>query len=714
MRLTTRNGRLDLAKGFTLAMERTNPLLSGDGDTTVPATLPASSGNLAAIGHLERIDRAERYMNKVEAILEVGPVQKRGQLVIDTAHRHDGIEASFAIDNSDLYVSSKNKSLKDIIDMGRGGQGIKIPFTDVDNACQYMISIYNGNMPQADFVVFPVAVSAYEAGEGDDKHTIYQYNNQPGGPHGLVYEERTVREGNVEMLVPKGYGIAPFLKLQRLISVLFQCLGYTMVSNCFDEGPFLSQIAIVHNCSDCLVRPELDYKDLVPSCTLSEFLEWLLAKFHVQPVVNSESKEVRVVKMDELLNANVGGYDMDITGMVEGDWKVQLNPSKRVVLTPTIEIEGTEPAAETFDKLMEKYGSFVECNESQFWTLDSNTPAFYDCLIFRKATGEFYYLERNPNTGKVSPSRLGTNYFTYDRNNSDDTEGFNQSDVMPLMLCGPKRETAPYIGDRTHRHTAYNGKTDDSVQKIIAVQARTSQNFAYRTTGTTQNCIPNASGDTYYYFWFGMDNYSMYPEFWANYNRLLLNHPVRLTCRLNLGIAQFLGMDMINLKLCDGQRLLPVKASAAIGDRMGVTEAEFIRAEHYLDGVKDDPITPSPGNGLRWEMSNNADAVAQILWQQIVGSFVPSQNIGVEFDDIYFNGYDVSYDIESLQPGTPQTQGETKEIGILATFVIHVHEVIEYATSQEGHQTSPVTEEHDWDETFHNQTVIFTFVAVPA
>ena len=86
MKLVTEKGNLDLPNDFTLTMERTNPLLSGEGDASVPATLPSSSKNLDALGHRERIDRAEKYSNKVPAILEVGPIRKHGQLVMDSVH----------------------------------------------------------------------------------------------------------------------------------------------------------------------------------------------------------------------------------------------------------------------------------------------------------------------------------------------------------------------------------------------------------------------------------------------------------------------------------------------------------------------------------------------------------------------------------------------------------------------------------------------------
>lgn len=712
MKLTTKRGQLDLPLNFSMNIERTNPFLSGEGDASIPATLPASSNNLEVLEHRERIDRAERYMNKVESILEVGPVHKRGQLVIDTMNRGEGIEASFAIDNSDLYVQSKNKTLKEIIAGWRDGIGVSIPFSDIDSACQYMIQIYQGEMPNEDLVVFPVAVAAYEEGKGDDKRTVYQYNNEPGGQHGLVYEERIVREGDVSMMVPRGYGIAPFLRLQRLIYWIFHCLGYTITYNCFTEAPFYSQIVVVHNCSDCLCNPSntLYYKDLVPSCTLSEFLEWLLAKFHVQPVVNSDTKSVRIVKMDEILNmvTGVGGYDKDISGLVEGDWTVQLNPSKRIVLTPTVEIEGSEAAAETFDKLLEKYGSYVEINELQFRTLSGPVPCMYEGLVLRKSTGMFYFLSQDLLTGKLTVQQLGTNYFKYDRQNSEETEEFSQADVMPLMLCGEKCETAPYIGDRIHKHTSYNGEGDDSEQKIIVVQAHTNRGiFAYATTGTSQKSIPHANGSLFYEFWFGMDNYTLYRNFWQNYNRLILNNPVRLSGRLKIDIAQFLGLDMITLKLCDGQRLLPDKASVTIAEKTGLTEAEFIRAELFADGISDEEINPVSGTLLKWQISDNHEELGLQLFNSHKAQIEYELSSGPIEATISYTG--CSFRLSApVTTESPSELGETRIVEALTTLTIYFD--IEYEDIQ---YESPIPSSSG-SRIYQNILVTFTLVAVPA
>lgn len=679
MKLITQNGQLDLPRDFSLTIERNNPILSGDGDSSIPATLPSSSRNLAALGHRERIDRANRYTNKVEAILQVGSVQKRGQLVIDTMHRREGIDASFAIDSSDLYVKSKSKTLKEIFSEWDNGNGYKVTFNDIEEACRTMIDIYQNGNADGDYVVFPVSIAPYEEGEDDNKETKYQYNNEDDGSGSLIYTERIVREGDINMCVPLGYGIAPFLKLYRLLQRLFECLGYTVVYNCF-ETLYYKQIVIVHNCADCLCNPSaaLYYSDLVPSCTLSEFLEWLLAKFHVQPVVDSESMQVSIMKMDAILNHlnDTGGYDLDISRMVVGDWTVQLNPSKRVVLTPTNEIEGTEPAAETFDKLLEKYETWADCNEDQFDSLTGATPAFYDCLVRRKATGMFYLLERDLGTGAMQLHELGSNYFTYDRNNSDETEDFSQEDVMPLMRIDPvfKRGVSPFIGERIHRHTSYNGEADDSEQKIIAVQAYTGQSlFSFPTTGTTQKDIPYASGHLTFPFNFGMDNYSMYPYFWANYNQLLLNNPVHLTGKVKYSIMQFLGMNMSALKLCNGQRLLPVKASAQIGDKMGMTEAEFILAKSYKYGVTDSQPTPMSESKLKWQMTTESDArTVQTIANRYINDYgTPPVNQLVNWSINHDNRPN------NIWIGNPKSLGETRTITIPIEITLKVvHNII--------------------------------------
>lgn len=706
MKLLTQKGEIDLPRDFSFNMERNNPHLSGEGDASIPATLPSSSRNLVAIDHRDRIDRAEKYVNKMDAMLEVGPIRKHGQLVLDTVHRRNGIDASFAIDNSDLYVKSKNKTLKEIF------ADYKTVFGEVSAAMEVMQRIYEG--ADSDFKVFPVAVSPYE----NNGEQIYQYNNRVVSGN-LAYETN-IHEGDSINSVPPGYGIAPFLKLSRLMELMFGILGYEVKENCLSEWPY-QRLVIVHNCSDCICNPTvtLYYRDLVPSCTLSEFLEWLNNKFHVQPVVDSDNKHVKIVAMETMLAL---GADMDITPILEGDFTVQLNPSKRVVMTPTNNIEGTEPAAATFDKLIEKYDSFAYATEDEYYSLDSASPAVNAALVLRRTTGQFYAVDYDTNQQQYVSRLLGTNHFTYDRANSDETEDLSQSDSIPLMLCGlvkPRQtlDVVPFIGDRQHAHTSYKNSTADDKQDIIVVQAATDEHLFYTTTGTTQPVIPYAApeNDKYYLeLGFGTTPYDLYEACWSKYNNILLNHPTNLEGKVRYNIGQILGMDMTRLKFCQGQMLIPVSISSSIGAKPTLTDAKFLMAKTFIDGIKDSPILPGAMSEYVWEITNNILTVVQSLWTSMGGGpnfgeiYVQDLNWGVESHYLVYGSYSVQYVGENLNPGTP-TQGDVVTLPRQAIITIYYQEVIEYEP-----ELSPPVQTFEGQETFTNQTVTFVFTAVPA
>ena len=703
MKLSTQNGPLDLPRDFGFTMERTNPFLSGEGDASVPTSLPSSTKNLTALGHRERIDRAERYVNKVDAMLEVGPIRKHGQLVIDSAHRRNGIDASFAIDSSDLYVSSKNRTLKEIF-----ADKTEV-FGTVSAAIEVLQRVYEG--ADSDFKVFPVAVSPYE----DNGVKVYQWNNRIN--NGSLVYETTIHEGDSINSVPEGYGIAPFLRLSKLVEWLFYLLGYEVTENCLAEWPF-QRLVIVHNCSDCLCNPTvtLFYKDLVPSCTLSDFLTWLNNKWHVQPVVDSNSRKVKIVSMETMLAV---GADMDITPIVEDDFTVQLNPSKRVVMTPTNSIEGTEPAADTFDQLIEKHGDFAYVNEIEYAQYPTATPPVQNSLVLRRATGQFYgvLFDNNQRTLNL----LGTNHFTYDRANSDETEDFSQSDVIPLMLCEGKAGAiwvAPFIGDSKHAHTSYNDSATDDKQDIIVVQAVTDDtHFFYHTTATTQPVIPYKLPENDKHFMelgFGTTPYDLYDACWSRFNNILLNHPTYLNGRVRFTIGQILGMDMTRLKFCQGQHLLPVSLSAPIAAKQGLTEAKYMLVKTYIDGISDSAILPSAMSEYVWEVESNILTVVQALWTQMGGGpnfgdiNVPDMNWGVESHYLVYGNYSVQYVGEELNPGTP-SQGDVVTLTRQAIITIHYQEIIEYEP-----ELSPPVQTFECQQAFANQTVTFVFTAVPA
>lgn len=577
MKLETEKGELELPKDFAIEISKTNPMFSDEGDTSYPVTLPASTRNLAACGHRERIDSANTLPEKASSILTIGSYQKHGKIVYDSAHKEEGVCAVFAFDNSDLYTSYKSKTLKEIFAEYNNGNGYKRVFRDLAQAMLEMEHIYGGDSPIDDYTVFPVAVAAYKK----EEKTIYQFNNEIDDYGRLVYKKRVVHEDSGLTSVPEGYGVAPFLLLHRMIHLLFTCMGYTVVENVFSENPW-NAIAVVHNCSDALVLPVLQYKDLVPSCTLSEFLEWLEAKFHVFVVADSDNKEVRVKAAEATLKS--GPYS-DITGMREGEIKVRRAPSSHVVLTPNNSLDGTEPAANTKDELIQRYQYVMPVNEAEFYYLTNQNAPIYSYVFLRKSTGVYYEQCLDLSTGKSVLRKAGTNYFTYDDDKAESSESYGPTDVIPLMLCDEKCFVAPYIGERIHFHTALKNKDEKKEkQDIIIVQYYNSSDTAFKTTGTTQNVVPRKNGQEID-LPFGLTTDNLFTDWWEKYNDLLLNGKATVNVKLKLGHSEYCKFPMDRIAMMDGQPLLPVKLTTVLSERIKPSEAEFILVKQFNDGV---------------------------------------------------------------------------------------------------------------------------------
>ena len=358
MKLTTNNGELDLPIDFSFEVELNNPFFSDEGDATIPATIPATPNNLKVLDNIHRVDRANRFLKTVPATLMAGAIQKHGQLIIDTLSMRDGIAVSLAVENSDLYSQYKEKSLKEIF----SSKVIDDWNKDISALAKYLWRV-RMNRQYDDFTLFPVAGAPYE--ENDTK--IYQYNNE--GTNYLVWQARTVREGDLTKSVTDGYGVSPFLYLYKMIDLLFEQMGYYVVYNCLDRDPY-KDIVLLNNCSDTIVKGVINYSDLVSSCTMSEFLDFLFNKFGIRVRVDSTSKRVSVVTLQELFDS---APTMDITSKVVDELNITIEDTSRVVLSSETSIDGTAPAADTFDKLPYMYiGDRQHRNTSYQNTEDSS------------------------------------------------------------------------------------------------------------------------------------------------------------------------------------------------------------------------------------------------------------------------------------------------------------------------------------------------------
>ena len=346
MKLTTPSGELTLPSDFSFEIEQNSAFFSEEGAASVAATIPATPSDKAKLGFPNRLGRKNRFVNMVSATLQHGIYQKTGQLIVSGA-TDESITCSIALEDSSFYSQYKDKNLKELF-----ASKVDSRYSTPASWYNWLWSVYKGET-SSDFRLFPVAVN-YSSEEG------YQMNNEPVYSSStsnqiwpLAHEARIIMEGDEQVSVPEGYGIAPFLKLPIFIKYIFELCGYTVGSNCFEEDSFLSQLVLVHNCSDVICNGRIDYSDLVPNCKISELLEWLQNKFHAQIVVTASSNTIDIVLLETILQKR---FDLNLTGKVIGSLTHKFESTSRVVMAPDTSLDGAAAAAETIADLAAKYG----------------------------------------------------------------------------------------------------------------------------------------------------------------------------------------------------------------------------------------------------------------------------------------------------------------------------------------------------------------------
>lgn len=614
MKLYTDNGELTLPDDFSFEIIQNSAFFSQDGTTSIPATIPATPADHAKLGWPVRLGRKDRYMNAYPVRLENGIFQKRGTLVVDSATSR-GITGSIALENSDLYSKFKDKHIKDLM-----ADEIDSSYSTVSgwvNGFNYVYAHPNG----FNYRLFPVAV------EKDDE-LGYQINNEPKMESGhpvftLRSEAREIREGDEYVAVPEGYGIAPFLLLSVAVKKIINKCGFTVTYNCFAADNRLKDLVLVHNCSDAICSGILHIADLLPSCKVGEFLQWLQKKFNVAVDVNSSTLTAQVVLMESILS---GTPDIDLTGKCLDEMTYNYSPPSRVILKSDTSLDGAKPATETLEELIEKYGSCADVTEAQFRTY-GQMP---DGLVRRKSTGDYYIIKRDVAHGHFDPryvvERIGSSYFTYDRHNSDQSETQDAADLMPPMVF-QSTMLMPYIGNRVNCRTGINEQQEDTSQDIIVIDyagLAAAGNYMYGTTQAADDAGADRSGK---YEIFGQQ---LYLQYWHLFNKMLRNNRVSVSTNLILTIKDILQYDLYRLKQLDGQRMIPILLQYEVGRKIRCMDAAFYLVKDFEDGV-DDSETIMPQTLYKWQINlSELFAIEAQMWEDYPGFQI----------DVDFNGDD--------------------------------------------------------------------------
>ena len=599
MRLITSKGQLALPDKFSFTVEKESPFYGDNGTATIPVTLPVSQETFQKLGRPERLGHTEGFLRKLPAKLEAGIIHKDGVLVVDTVNQSEGITASLALDESDIYTSYKDKKLTEIF------EGVeRKDFNTVEKWVTYLGQCAQGVFDDW-FTIATVAVNK----EDNDGVTSYSFLNDVDVTSGdavwpLVYQSRTVMENGESVRVPAGYGIAPFFYLGKFIQELMQQMGYTLRDNKFVTDESLSRIIMLHNAADAICRGYIKVSDIVPSCKLSEFLDFLNARFHAQIFVYPEQKIADVVFYEDILASTP---DVDLSTMLDGHISITYPDPKQISLESKNDLEDSSPAEETYHAFVKKYPYCSSVSEVSFAEEGAGT-----CM--RRALGRYYKTVYNKDTQKYFYEHIGTNNFNYNLQTMEAVE-FKAVDASYGMISYIKDRSyqdrpvvAPYIGEKRHPNTSVSGDSEnENAQDIIlafapGLAASSTKITAGYYLATSQRY--NNLGDEWNSW--GLNYADMYPLFWKRYNSLLQNCAPEITGKFDLAPQDVVSLRLDRLKFFRGQQLVMNAISYDMGDSLKCGQSKYTVIPQLLNPIED--VEPQiKEQQYKWEKKTNIE-----------------------------------------------------------------------------------------------------------
>jgi len=297
MKITHASGETyDIFPGTEIELTRYNPFFHELGEQSVPISLPASVKNLALLDNPQRDDIKQKPTLRLDAQIQSGIYTFNARQAILSARNGGNIETSFYLNEGAFYERIKDVGLHEIF------AEKSIVFSNITEAVNFMHSLIVNT--DSRFACHQVVT---------DKHILNEFSGKRAD--GFAAFKREVETVDViddkQITVPPGFFITPFPKFKHLLQEVLAYFGYTLNPSFLDSMPF-SNMCLLNDNIDTIVNSRIDYIDIVPNISVSDFLD-LLRKFNMEIIPDEMLKTVSIVHFDEMLDNPV---EADITSNV--------------------------------------------------------------------------------------------------------------------------------------------------------------------------------------------------------------------------------------------------------------------------------------------------------------------------------------------------------------------------------------------------------------
>lgn len=605
-------GMFDLPNDVKISIELTNPFVSDQGSTSLPLVLPYTDNNLKLMDFPQRYDRADSLNIKKDVIIQAGVYQCRATMCITSLTKKQGINVTFLIDEASFYNTMKGVSMQQAF-----AGIVRTDYVDTLNSPKQLkwVNHFNKVMcgdEEDDFHVFPVCTGTSEVTFFGNKITAYSFLNCQSftGLYSIVADGNGVDYRRLNTLdtpaLPLGYSVSPFLKLTYVLNRIFTYAGYTLSSSIFSTDSDLSKLVVLNNTADVLINGIIKYDQLVPTCSVIEFLNSICAQFGCFLNINNNNMVVEILFLNDLISL----VDSDLTQKVNQEPTLNFEPLKTIKLSGQNSLDKIKSDFKTIQELFDSYPSITSV---PYLYSNSNVSSMAEGIYFSQLTCAYYEVKTISGVKRISVLSSDMLNLFDSNSNLEPFEKESSSEFVPMLLaevtrtypfpttnCDPYWIPVPYIGEIRNLNgvnLAVNSGTTSTTDCPIMLCFHVGR-ATFNSTDVDQpdpwdssapriynsNLLFFASTHKYNNIGIAWGNHDLvyggesglYHKFWYKWDRTIQQAYQELVNSLNLSSFEILNFNMSKPKMINGQPMLPTSLKYEISSSgIKVVESRF-------------------------------------------------------------------------------------------------------------------------------------------
>ena len=347
----------DTPNEFAIEIQNTSPIFNDLGSKSSPATLPYTNNNKRLFEQSQRIDKSNKTANKTKVIISRGSYTRQSQMRLNSSiNTQNNFNVTLAFNEGIMYEAMDDLHLTELSNLPL------IDNMNMDQIFDYMNRLLVEDDLSQELTVFMVELKTEEYTfkfEGKEYPSHYNPILNSWDINEKKLYNRTqykfVLEDELRDIdVPRGYGITPFIKVWKVLELIFDHFGYKIKTNPFKEQFQLNRLCILNNCTDTIINETINYKHLLPKVTIKDFLNSLYCRFGLKVFFNGTTNEVELLLLRDILNSR-NYYRV----LPNSKLDIEFTSAKQIKLSCNRGLDLSETETDTYEEFLKSKNNIV-------------------------------------------------------------------------------------------------------------------------------------------------------------------------------------------------------------------------------------------------------------------------------------------------------------------------------------------------------------------